>query len=236
MSLTKFLATSGIVYLNLTAMEWFVHRYVMHAYDRPKIPILGRVIQKESDSHWEHHRSVRSDMSLDLESKTNVHAGLFFHYNVAFMFTIILGVLLSIQFKVFKLEMKPRNVILLSFFITMSYSFLWNCTHARLHNEHDIIISGYDGVTNRYQDVVVNFIPKVWFDWMMVNHSMHHAVKGKSKGNYNIILPGFDHLMGTYHSNCFDNTEFCKNSDLTSCDKPKGCFDVNGTKLHVTFD
>ena len=76
----------------------------------------------------------------------------------------------------------------------------------------------------------------MWFDWMMLNHAQHHAVKGPSKGNYNIILPGFDYLMGTHNKPpCFDNTEFCEDSDLGACDKPKGCFSVEGTKLKVNF-
>lgn len=38
---------------------------------------------------------------------------------------------------------------------------------------------------------------------------MHHLVKGQNKGNYNIILPGGDYLLGTYNS-CVDNRDYCK--------------------------
>lgn len=35
------------------------------------------------------------------------------------------------------------------------------------------------------------------YEWLLKNHTLHHLQKGENKGNYNIILPGFD-----YNSKC----------------------------------
>ena len=54
------------------------------------------------------------------------------------------------------------------------------------------------------------------FYWYFRNHSYHHLVKGAHKGNYNIILPGGDHILGTYRG-CIDNTEYCKTNEHSIC-------------------
>ena len=225
-----------ILYTNLTALEWFVHKYVMHGYDRVNFPIMGRLIENESSSHWAHHHEVLSDMTLDIKGNEDKHKGLFFHHRETVLFTAVLFVLLSIQFKVLRDPPNALTVFAISLGSTVGYSFLWNNFHSLLHGENEIIIPGTEGVTNRYQKYVTPMVPGVWFRWMMLNHAQHHAVKGKSKGNYNIILPGFDMIMGTYNlPPCFDNTKFCENSDLKSCDKTKGCFRVEDQKLRVDF-
>ena len=33
--------------------------------------------------------------------------------------------------------------------------------------------------------------------WLLTNHIGHHTIKGT--GNYNIVFPGPDHVMGTFH-------------------------------------
>lgn len=231
-----FLATL-VVYTNLTTMEWLVHKYVMHGYDRVNFPVFGTLIENESEAHWEHHHEVNSDLSLDIGDKEQKHKGLFFQYKATVSFTIILFLILSLQFKALKLNIGHKTTGAISLFSTVTYSFLWNNFHALLHGADEIILPGTRGVSNKYQNTVLNWVPRFWFEWMMLNHAQHHAVKGRSKGNYNIILPGFDYVMGTYNNPpCFDNSKFCEDSDITACDKPKGCFKVDGTKLRVAFD
>ena len=39
-----------------------------------------------------------------------------------------------------------------------------------------------------------------WYiKWVIKNHTKHHKVKGDKKGNFNIIYPGADYLLGTYN-------------------------------------
>lgn len=236
MAPTSILLTTLVVYANLTTLEWLVHKYVMHGYDRVNFPIVGKLIKNESEAHWEHHHEVNSDMSLDIEEKEQKHKGLFFRYKATVTFTAVLFVILNLQFKALKLNISHKATAAISVFSTITYSFLWNNFHALLHGADNIILSPTKGVPNNFQNKIVRWVPKTWFNWMMLNHAQHHAVKGRSKGNYNIILPGFDYVMGTYNRPpCFDNTEFCKDSDLGACDKPKGCFSVEDTKLQVNF-
>ena len=37
-----------------------------------------------------------------------------------------------------------------------------------------------------------------WFtDWVVRNHSIHHLMRGV--GNFNIVCPGWDLVLGTYY-------------------------------------
>lgn len=229
-----------MAYLNLTTLEWMVHKYVMHGYERENVPVIGSIVAKESRAHWKHHRQVLSDMRLDIEDESNKHEGLFFQYHATFLFTTILFLLFTAETRLFRIPVGLKTILIMSVVSTVGYSFLWNNFHSMLHGADNIFIPGKRGVPNWYQEDVINWIPSIWFEWMMLNHAQHHAVKGPSKGNYNIILPGFDYVMGTYNSPpCFDNTSFCKDDDsnLKACDKPRGCFSVRGSKkLDVKFE
>lgn len=224
-----------VVYANLTALEWVIHKYVMHAYERVHFPFVGDIIKHESDAHWEHHHEVKSDMSLDIEHKEEQHKGLFFRYKATFILTLVLFVVLSLQFRVLNTKHTSNQLIFaIALFSTLTYSLLWNNFHPLMHGTDEIVIPGTIGISNKYQNHIASWIPQVWFEWMMYNHAQHHAVKGKSKGNYNIILPGFDYIMGTYHSPpCFDNSQFCTNEDLNACNQPKGCFTITDRSLKL---
>lgn len=195
-NIQKVLLTVFVVYANLTTLEWLVHKYVMHGYDRNNYPIVGTLIKHESEAHWEHHHEVNSDMSLDIDEKEKKHNGLFFRYKATATFTVVLFVILSLQFKALKLKVSHVSTGAISLFSTIAYSFLWNNFHALLHGADNIILPATTGVPNNFQNNVVRWVPKFWFNWMMLNHAQHHAVKGRSKGNYNIILPGFDYVHG----------------------------------------
>ena len=48
---------------------------------------------------------------------------------------------------------------------------------------------------------------------------MHHLNKGESKGNYNIICPFFDFVLGTYTSKVDNTLHFSKNQPKTLQEK-----------------
>lgn len=207
MSVKKLFGAALVVYANLTTMEWLIHKYVMHGYDRPNFPLVGRLVESQSRKHWAHHHEVNSDMSLEINNKELKHEGHFFQFDSTIIFTVVLFVLLLGQFRVLALEVKPATTAIVSVASTLFYSFLWNNFHALLHGADDVYLPAKNGVPNTYQTSVVHFFPKFWLDWMMLNHAQHHAVKGVSKGNFNRILPGFDYLVGTHTTgSCFDNT------------------------------
>ena len=40
----------------------------------------------------------------------------------------------------------------------------------------------------------------LYVKWVIDNHILHHVRKEHRKGNYNIIFPGADFVLGTYHT------------------------------------
>ena len=58
------------------------------------------------------------------------------------------------------------------------------------------------------------------YRWLWINHALNHMQKYE-KGNYNIILPGFDYLADTYYSRCYNNNKYCKDNkqDRRVCKK-----------------
>lgn len=75
--------------------------------------------------------------------------------------------------------------------MTFLHGFLWQ----RLHSDSHFVKLSYD-----------DGLPTIWgvplsyetgpAGWLMDNHVGHHAVK--AVGNFNIVLPGADHVFGTY--------------------------------------
>ncbi len=65
--------------------------------------MVGNLIHNESQAHWEHHREVKSDLTLDISHK-DYKKGIFSRYKATVLFTLILFVSLSLQFKVLKLK------------------------------------------------------------------------------------------------------------------------------------
>ena len=51
-----------------------------------------------------------------------------------------------------------------------------------------------------------------YLKWMYKNHTIHHLQKGKKKGNFNIIFPGSDVIMGDYRT-FVDNSEYCSQAE-----------------------
>ncbi|MBP01738.1 MAG: hypothetical protein CMM25_02855, partial [Rhodospirillaceae bacterium] len=92
------------------------------------------------------------------------------------------------------------NAYALTMAIALFYKFMWDWLHYAFHQINEL---------DRWKTNPV-------FYWYFRNHSYHHLVKGKQKGNYNIILPGGDHILGTYRS-CIDNTEYCKDNEHSIC-------------------
>jgi len=53
------------------------------------------------------------------------------------------------------------------------------------------------------------------YKYLFTYHSLHHLNKGKSKGNYNIIFPLFDHIFQTYKSRVDNRLHFAENNPNT---------------------
>lgn len=187
-----------IIYLNLSAIEYVSHRWVMHSHKDKTPVLLWNIFGKEATDHQLHHTSVKSDMTLDLSSLEDEKSGLFFHYEGTFLYFIVFYILFTIQFKALKINMRSIHKISMVLVIVFLYSMLSNSIHLEMHEEHNVILPSTQGVSNSYQNTIVKFIPAFWMEYIVENHNNHHRYK--STTNFNFILPFFDHVMGTYAS------------------------------------
>jgi len=146
--------------------------------------------------HIAHHKDVNPDMTLmNAEEPTSVHFGWGQTIMVFFVMIVINTAIIN---KLFEFEMPMRLICMISFMGACMYNLSWNYYHIRyhmLHNKHYNEWSAYEKYAFR-------------------NHMIHHAQKGKRKGNYAIILLGADSLFGT-NNTCIDNTEYCKQDRST---------------------
>ena len=73
--------------------------------------------------------------------------------------------------------------------IAVIHGVLWNTLHADSHGlEDDLIVNGPPRLKALPRD-------NPYSHWVVRNHSLHHIMHGV--GNFNIIFPGWDHVMGT---------------------------------------
>tara|TARA_B100001094_G_scaffold234692_1_gene229687 strand:- start:2971 stop:3618 length:648 start_codon:yes stop_codon:yes gene_type:complete len=181
------------IYLILTLTEALVHKYVMHNEDGSWMRSFY------GDGHMRHHTMVLNDMKLN-DDDTDNHIGMFFSEKTVLQMTPLYTVVWPFVFKMFGFSISWRNSYALSLCISLFYKFLWDWLHYSFHQIKDL---------DRWKTNPV-------FYWLFRNHSYHHLVKGKQKGNYNIIFPGGDFILGTYRG-CIDNTEYCKDNEHSIC-------------------
>lgn len=174
-----------VLYLELSLGEVIIHKYIMHNKE-------GTIIRKYyGNSHNIHHLDVLNDMKL----KDNYNdEGLYFSLLNSIYVSIITFLIWYLTILLFKYKIKIDYLIIISFIVGLIYKFTWDFLHYSFHQLSEL---------DKYKDNKI-------FNWLFLNHSYHHLVKGDKKGNYNIIFPGGDFLMGSYN-NCIDNIEYCKN-------------------------
>ena len=96
------------------------------------------------------------------------------------------------------------------------FCIIWTI-HLNMHNV-DYKVQKEKGMMNFKKTKSHNKI----YNYLWKYHATHHLQKGNKK-NFNIVLPGFDVLMGTYQNNCYDNTEYCKTANDDRCAITASC-------------
>ena len=134
------------------------------------------------EKHLDHHLYVNDDMSI------RDHRGMTFEIIQSIVLIILVSVSLYFVLKMCSLYVNYSHLLLLSIFIMFIYKTLWDYLHYKVHQEEP------------HNKIYETLLPNAYINWAYNNHIMHHKVKGDKKGNYNIILPLFDHIMGTYNS------------------------------------
>ena len=167
------------LYLYITITEWFIHKHIMHDEDL-------------DPGHIRHHRSVNVDMTLSDDEfiEDDIQMGSTHTLLITFSTIIMFHVIIN---KLFKLNVNVYYIVVISIILSLYYRFMWNTYHRKMHYEFDF----FEKTNNPY------------LKWIFMNHAFHHLQKGDRKGNFNILFPGGDFIMGDYRTNV-DNTEYCK--------------------------
>ena len=172
-----------VLYSAASAMEWVIHRYLMHCYQyAPWIlnsPLKGKCLE-----HKNHHMSVKDDMSL---RETSHDVELIFGLKTTSMFTVVFFIISG--FVVYSLDIKGVNVYthaIVSVLAVLLVSMIWNSIHTKMHKK----------------EVDVPFVPKIdtpdsVYQVYLKNHDLHHQIKGEDKGNFNVVVLGADEIFKT---------------------------------------
>ena len=195
------------IYLIFSFWEWFLHSNVMHGNPQflEKIPVIGVQLRDICVSHNKHHRSVEMDMSLSYDVDIR---SLYFAWNEIFLISI-LCILPSIYLFVVR---DFKKSLALTIVLSILYAWLWNNIHINMHhNDHAVTIS--EGVPNNSPMLSKGPI----YNYLRRYHTVHHSQKGV-KYNHNVVLPGMDHLFGTYQGFYYDNNDYCEEHHIdTRC-------------------
>ena len=223
MKQSQVLLTIAITYFTISMLEYVLHSKVMHGNPDTlrRVPIVGNIMAKTAEHHLAHHMEVRMDMKL--EHKTDV-SGLIFGWETSLILLgLQFGLMMSLK-RFTKLSTKSTAIVSLS--IMVGYCFLWNSIHLDMHRvSHNVSVA--QGVPNMPNTLSRGFV----YRYLWKYHAIHHLQKGGDKGNFNIVLPGFDHLMGTFRGFCFDNTEYCRETKDARCKvRMKDC--VRDSEIH----
>jgi hypothetical protein len=172
------------LYILLSFEELFIHKYIMH--DVIKIPFLNDV----GERHIKHHIATNPDFSI----KNNETENICFDSTSAFAVYFITVTIMYLLFH----KIISSSIILVSVLVFSVIAWIiWNTLHSYIHF--------FDGNT-LCQDTVVG-IPKEYINednfyvkWSLDNHRAHHYFKKEEKGNWNVVFPGADYIMGTHNT------------------------------------
>ena len=175
-----------IVYFIFSFSEYLIHRFIMH----DNSTIFGK-------EHLIHHKSTNNETMQIIESSELDHRqNLCFDYDTL----IITIVLFALYLFILRKFTKKKEYIIYSFllfvFLSLFIVTIWNSIHCYMHNED----SSKKCKIYLSNDSIEKIKDTIYVKWIIWNHTLHHIRKGERKGNFNIVLPGADHLFGTYYT------------------------------------
>ena len=199
----EILKTLLIVYMDLSFLEWYIHRYLMNTSNNETINKINYPIiyiysslrkLDQITTHVKHHGIVNTDGSVKSKDK-----GMYYSvYNICFT-PLLAFPLYYLTTKVINYKHTSNEYLfMISFFYFISYLYysLWNILHPSYHNYLD---KGYNSYMKG--NCVYKYLERY--------HMLHHFNKGEDKCNFNIILPGADFIFGTYKG-YVDNIDYYK--------------------------
>ena len=205
MTYIKLMMVVIIFYLELTIGEVLIHKYVMH--NNPN-SIMRKIY---GDYHIRHHMDVKSDMTL---SDNYFEEGLFFGWKYTLLLSILIFSIWYPTLHLFFTKINRNYIFGLSILMGITYKLLWDYLHYSFHQLSEL-------ESKRSNPI---------FNWLFINHTIHHLQKGERKGNYNIIFPGGDFILGSYNS-CINNKKSCTEKDQSDIMKTMCYYENNQIPL-----
>lgn len=169
----------AVLYLICTMSEWILHRYVMHAkVDLPWIRTFH-------DSHVIHHSLIEKDMTVREHERMYEDICM-----QPFSWLVILLMSGGLMWVLFGRWFSASVIIAHVLVFVLIEVVVWNSLHPYIHH-----VAGKAGCRLSSTDIPSG---NPYVKWVVRNHAAHHLIKGERKGNFNIVFPGADYLMGTY--------------------------------------
>ena len=74
---------------------------------------------------------------------------------------------------------------------------VWNTLHSYIHKleVNQICKNAVYGVPKEHVNEENPYVK-----WSLENHKAHHYFKGDEKGNWNVVFPGTDYILGTHNT------------------------------------
>lgn len=218
-SFLPFLLFLALVYIYVSFIEWFTHKYIMHG-----LGTLGKFFKGLglSDSHITHHTQTSLGQTLIGPYE---HDSLIFNLKEqAILFTILVtgGTLIwHVMGRPFDYTLLLITLIILSGL----HFWLWASFHTSYHdvyfhtdepltNPHGETISVFGVLDHQNTRKECNGRSSLWcsfFRYLAWYHTLHHLNKGENKPNLNVMLPGADFFLNTYKSIVDNRDYFNKN-------------------------
>jgi len=208
------------VYVWASLLEWMLHKWSMHG-----VGLLGGLFTKlkTTRSHIQHHKDTNMQQGLAddyhpeglvYEPRDMVLTWLAFSPGALGLWALLGG----------RRVMPAAVLIVITIVGAIGYFWTWNSMHTAYHKVYlpvnqDIPTAD---ATVRLWSPLAYFQPNKSnpvFRWLFRYHALHHLNKGVSKGNYNILLPLADTLLGSYTPRVDNRTHFAQNEPVTRQEK-----------------
>jgi hypothetical protein len=180
LSICLFLFTT---YMLATFEEYFIHKYIMHQMiDLP-------VLKETAEEHIKHHKATNSDYTI----KENDHSNICFSFTTNLLPIILI---LFITYFLFRKIISTWIILLTIFLFYIIHIISWNTLHSYVHyfEVNTICTDTFYGIPKEYINE-----NNIYVKWSLENHRAHHYYKGEQKGNWNVVYPGADYIMGTHN-------------------------------------
>ena len=178
-----------LVYTTASVIEWLVHKYVMHCYMHwPWLMRTGNMnvltpLRERCRIHHDHHLSVNHDMTL---AGYDDDGELLMHWS-SVPGILLFSPLLMLVARALKLNIPWQTQLVIFLGFALFFGVMWNSMHPKMHSARTQM-SAMKGPA----DLGLPY-PQFLHD----NHALHHTIKGKQKGNYNVVFVGADEFFGT---------------------------------------